>query len=553
MARLNIRVGGDSFRRVREQQYVYVDKTPIIEEMLATVPPEVSLITRPRRFGKTLMMSMLYEFFDISQDNRHLFEGLAISKNAALCEKWMNQYPTVLITFKDIEGNNYDETFEQLTACISDVLIKHTYLLESDKVDPEDREQLTLLKKKTGTRTDLIRSLMVLCRALQSFWGKPVIMLIDEYDVPINNAEQKGYYEDIVNLMRNLLGRGLKSNTSLAFAVLTGCLRIARESIFTGLNNFACYGISHAKFADKFGFTQQEVDSLLQDADMPGKANLIREWYDGYRFGHSTEIYCPWDVLSYLNDLQIDQQAKPLTYWSNTSGNAIVRTLIERAGPETRDKIGDLLSGLAIEEKLTETLTYDCVYDNEANLWSMLYLTGYLTQAAIQPDDDYTALVIPNKEIKKIFKDTVWQWFDAHLDRNALSPLVSALWDRDSNTVQETFTDILYDTISYHDSSENFYHGFIAGVLRGAGMRVKSNRESGLGRTDVTVTDPRNKRAIIIELKRAVKFEDLDRMADEALAQIEDRKYAAGLPVNFKTILKYGISFWGKECRVKLG
>jgi hypothetical protein len=551
MAQFNILIGCESFKEIREN-YVYVDKTSIIEEMLTGPRSKVSLITRPRRFGKTLTMSMLHAFFDITCNSRQLFEGLAISKNTALCEKWMNKHPTVFITFKEIEGDDFDDAYEQLTERIRVVLIDHSYLLQSNKINPGDREKLTLLSKSAGTRTDLANSLSTLCRALKSHWGKPVILLVDEYDVPINYAQQEGYYAKMIRFMRRLLSGSLKSNTSLEFAVVTGCLRIARESIFTGLNNFKCFGISHTKYADKFGFTQQEVDNLLDEAALSDKKDLIQEWYDGYRFGKGTEIYCPWDVLNYVSDLQIEPSSSPLAYWNNTSGNAIVRTLIDQAEETTRDKIGDLISGLPIQEKLTEDLTYDTVYKDESNLWSMLYLTGYLTKAPVQPGGEYTAFVIPNKEIRTIFKDTVWQWFKGGLNKNALSPLVSALWGEDSETVQNMFTDILFNTISYYDSTENFYHGFIAGVLTGAGMGVKSNRESGLGRTDVTVLDPANKRAIIIEFKSAETSDDLELKADEALVQIEERKYAAEIDKRYK-IIKYGMSFYKKECFAKLG
>ncbi len=552
MARLNIRIGGDTFRRIRETQCVYIDKTSIIEEMLATTPPEVSLITRPRRFGKTLTMTMLQAFFDISTDNRHLFEGLKVMENPELCEKWMNQYPTVFLSLKDITGENYGSAIRQMKILITDICGNYEYLLESPKIKSTDRASLSLLIHGGATDELYMRSLLILSRALESHWGKPAILLIDEYDVPINYAEKKGYYEEMIGFMRNMLGSALKTNMSLTFAVLTGCLRIARESIFTGLNNFACFGISHPKYADKFGFTQQEVDSLLDDAGQSDKKALIQEWYDGYRFGNGTEIYCPWDVLFYISDLQIDQHTKPQAYWNNTSGNAIVRTLINRAGNETREKIETLISGGVIEENISEELTYDVLYQNEQNIWSVMYLTGYLTKAPKQPDNGNTALVIPNKEVRTIFTDTITQWFKDNFNKETLSPFVQALWDRDADTVQTTLRKILYSTISYYDNAENFYHGFVAGIIRGAGLTIRSNRESGLGRTDIVVEDKWNHRAIIIELKKAATPDDLEKKTDEALKQIEDRKYADGLPAQFKEILKYGMSFWEKECRVKI-
>ncbi|MCR5219644.1 MAG: ATP-binding protein [bacterium] len=551
MPPLNILIGGESFRELRERNCCYVDKTTLLEEMLTAIPPKVSLVTRPRRFGKTLTLSMLQEFFDIQKDSRGIFEGLAVSGNGALCKAWMNQYPVVFLTLKNIEGLTFQSALSQFGERIRVLLISMTYLTESPRVNASDRAILSQLEAGHGDDTMLMNSLDTLCRALEAHWGKPVILLIDEYDVPINHAEQKGYYDEMIGFMRSLLGAALKTNASLKFAVLTGCLRIARESIFTGLNNFKCYGISDVQYADKLGFTPAEVDTLLSDAGFPDKKAILKEWYDGYRFGKQTEMYCPWDILQYLYDLQIDPDVKPQAYWKNTSGNAIVRALIEQTGQKTRKKIEDLIEGKVIEENLAEDLTYNLVYENEGNIWSMLYLTGYLTRASRQPDNGNTALVIPNKEVREIFTTTVTAWFNESIGKQDLSPLVEALWNGDAAAMQDILKRILYSTISYYDSAENFYHGFMAGLVSGMGLDLESNRENGLGRSDITIEDGLNNRAIIIELKYAPEYEDLDRKAGEALAQIEERKYAAGLPPNIRTVLKYGISFWKKECCVK--
>ncbi|MBQ7502445.1 AAA family ATPase [bacterium] len=551
MAALNIAIGEDIFRILREERRYYVDKTGLIEELLSGNQPKVSLITRPRRFGKTLTMTMLQAFFDIRRDSRALFEGLAVSRNAGLCEKWMNRYPTIFITLKGVEGLSFDYACAGMSSLLQGLLVEHAYLLDSERVALADRKRLAVIDSGQGSEKDTAEALQVICRALEAHFGQPVILLIDEYDVPINYAEQNGYYKEMIIFMRKMLGSALKTNTSLKFAVLTGCLRIAKESIFTGLNNFKCHGISDAQFSDKIGFTEKEVDGLLAEAELSGKKALLKEWYDGYRFGSCSEIYCPWDVLLYIDDLQHDASVKPKAYWNNTSGNAIVRTLISRAGYETREKIGRLIEGKAIEEELAEELTYDIVYKNERNLWSMMYLTGYLTKAPQQPDNGSTALVIPNKEVRQIFTDTVSQWFEDGLDRESLSPFVQALWRGEAETVHDTLNDVLYGTICYFDSAENYYHGFMTGLLRGVGLYVKSNRESGLGRSDIVVEDGRNKRAIIIELKLAPAYDQLEAKAEEGLRQIEERRYEAGLEPYIRRVVKYGVAFWRKECFVK--
>ncbi len=551
MAPLNIFIGGEFFRKMREENRYYVDKTGLIEEMLSENQPLVSLVTRPRRFGKTLTMTMLQEFFDIRKDSRQIFEGLAVSENAALCETWMNKYPVLFLTLKGVEGRSYELACGQMSGLLQDVCIAHSYLLESTRVDLDNKKEIAILKAGEGSEKEMSRSLLLLCRALEAHWGRPAILLIDEYDVPINHANQKGYYDEMIGFMRNLLGAALKTNASLKFAVLTGCIRIARESIFTGLNNFKCYGVSDAQYADKLGFTPAEVDAMLNEAGLADKKPLLQEWYDGYRFGEGTEIYCPWDVLLYVSDVQYNPKARPKAYWNNTSGNAIVRTLIEQAGQQTRKKIEDLIEGKAIEEELAEDLTYDLVYESESNIWSMLYLTGYLTKASAQPENDKTALVIPNKEVRQIFTGTVSKWFNAALKKQDLSPFVEALWNGDAEAIQDILKRILYSTISYHDSAENFYHGFMAGLISGTGLDLESNQEKGLGRADITIEDGLNKRAVIIELKYSKEYGDLEARAEEALAQIEEKKYAAGLPPNIRTVINYGIAFWKKECCVK--
>ncbi len=552
MASLNILIGIEFFRRVREENHCYVDKTGFIEELLASNQAMVSLITRPRRFGKTLTMTMLQEFFDICQDSRAIFEGLAVSRNTALCQRWMNQYPTVFMTLKGVEGRNYDFALSQVSDLLQNICIEHTYLLESEKVAPATKNKLARLYNGETSEKDMASSMRLLCRALEAHWEKPVILLIDEYDTPVNCAEQNGYYNEMIGFMRNFLGAALKTNPSLKFAVLTGCLRIAKESIFTGLNNFKCFGISNSRFADKFGFTPQEVKVLLDRADLSTKETELKEWYDGYRFGGYTEVYCPWDVLQYLSDLQYDAETKPQAYWNNTSSNSIVKTLISRADHRVvRDKIERLIEGGSVQEELAEELTYDTVYKNERNLWTILYLTGYLTKASKQPDNDLTALVVPNKAVRQIFIKTVSRWFEDKIAGSDLSSFAEALWNGNAAGLQQMLTQILYGTISYFDGAENYYHGFMTGLIRGAGLSICSNDEIGLGRADIVIEDSLNRRAIIIELKYTREFKDLEAKAEEALKQIEERKYALGLGPLIKKIINYGIAFWKKESCVK--
>ena len=552
MSALNILIGGESFKELREHNYCYIDKTRLLEEMLDRVPPKVSLITRPRRFGKTLTLSMLREFFDISKDSRQLFEGLAISRNMTLCSAWMNQYPTVFLTFKGIEGQSFAHALEKFAILMGQVYSEYDYLFSDADPDAETLDSLRQLKNGRASAARLEDSLFLLCRLLKAYWHKPVILLIDEYDVPINHADQKDYYNEMIGFMRNLLGAALKTNDSLKFAVLTGCIRIAKESIFTGLNNFKCCGVSETLYADKFGFTSAEVDALLRNAGFSDKKAVVKEWYDGYRFGKETEIYCPWDILQYVYDLQIDPDIAPQAYWKNTSGNAIVRTLISKSGPKTRSRVEKLIEGHAIEENLTEDLTYDLVYENESSIWSLLYLTGYLTKAPVQPAGGAAALVIPNKEIRAIFTATVTEWFRQSLRQRDLAPLAEALWNGDAASVQDMLKRVLYSTISYHDSAENFYHGFMAGLLSGMGLDIESNRENGLGRSDITISDGLHNRAAIIELKCASRYEDLEAKASEGLKQIDERQYASGLPPQIRKVIKYGIAFWKKECAVRV-
>lgn len=554
MKLLSIPVGVSDFEEIRRNGYYYVDKSGLIGELLGTTGTKVTLITRPRRFGKTLGMSMLESFFDIQKDNKALFEELEIAKRHELCMEWMNQWPTVFVSFRQVDGLNFNSAYDMLTLVISELYKKHLYLLDSDKVDSFDKEIVKQLIQGTASAKDTKGSLMLLTRLMYQQYGKPVILLIDEYDVPVAKANSNGYYEEMLDVMKGLM-QVLKDNQALCFAVITGCLKIAKESIFTGTNNFISDTITDSRLNEYFGFVQNEVDQILKDADVLDKAESIREWYDGYHFG-DFDVYCPWDVMNYLLELQRNPKAKPVSYWKNTSDNAVIRSFIDYAGSNITGKLETLLAGGTIVQRVDENLTYDYLHSSENNLWSMLYLTGYLTKAR---EEDYNgkladgtvALMIPNAEIKEIFETTVVKWFDDSTKKCDRSTLFDAVWNGDSGNLTKEMNVLLRRTISYHDYKEDFYHAFLAGIFTGAGYMVDSNKEHGEGRSDVVVYDPINSRVAIFEAKYTKSLDKLESECDAALQQIDDRMYAKEYEDDYDQILCYGISFFKKRCMVK--
>lgn len=554
MKLLSIPVGVSDFEEIRRNGYYYVDKSGLIGELLGTTGTKVTLITRPRRFGKTLGMSMLESFFDIRKDNKALFEELEIAKRHELCMEWMNQWPTVFVSFRQVDGLNFNSAYDMLTLVISELYKKHLYLLDSDKVDSFDKEIVKQLIQGTASTKDTKGSLMLLTRLMYQQYGKPVILLIDEYDVPVAKANSNGYYEEMLDVMKGLM-QALKDNQALCFAVITGCLKIAKESIFTGTNNFISDTITDSRLNEYFGFVQSEVDQILKDADVLDKAESIREWYDGYHFG-DFDVYCPWDVMNYLLELQRNPKAKPVSYWKNTSDNAVIRSFIDYAGSNITGKLETLLAGGTIVQRVDENLTYDYLHSSEENLWSMLYLTGYLTKAR---EEDYNgkladgtvALMIPNAEIKEIFETTVVKWFDDSTKKCDRSTLFHAVWNGDSENLTKEMNVLLRRTISYHDYKEDFYHAFLAGIFTGAGYMVDSNKEHGEGRSDVVVYDPINGRVAIFEAKYTKSLDKLESACDAALQQIDDRMYAEEYEDDYDQILCYGISFFKKRCMVK--
>ncbi len=556
MVNLNIPVGISDFEKIRNNGFYYVDKSSLIAEILKDEPTEVTLITRPRRFGKTLGMSMLRSFFDIRKDSKELFEGLEISKNTSLCTEWMNQWPTIFFTLKDIDGLNFDEAYGQLAAQISNLFKEHTYLLDSENVDIDDKKIFLDLKAGKADKIQVSRSLNTLMRMVQQYYKKPVILLLDEYDVPIAKASSHGYYAEMLNLIKIMMSTALKDNNSLQFAVITGCLKIAKESIFTGTNNLVSDTITDSRLNEYFGFTQKDVDKILAVADAQSQADNLKEWYDGYHFG-DFDVYCPWDVMNYLYDLRRNPMAKPASYWKNTSDNAIIRSFIEYAGNSISKKLEILLSGGYILQQIDENLTYDYLHSSEDNLWSVLYLTGYLTKVRNEDlekslPENIMALQIPNAEIREIFETTVVKWFDDSAKIWNRRELFAAVWDKDSEKLTEEMNKLLRKTISYHDYREDFYHAFLAGIFAGAGYIVESNKEHGEGRSDVVVYDSVNSRVAVFEAKYAVSLDEMGQKCEEALHQIDKKMYAKEFEDEYDHILCYGISFFKKRCRIRI-
>ena len=555
MKEINIPVGISDFKEICKNGYYYVDKTFLIKELLKTTATKVTLITRPRRFGKTMAMSMLATYFDIKENSQDLFDGLEISKETDLCKEWMNQWPVVFLSLKDIDGLNFEDAYERLVVQISNLYKNYTYLLEYDKIDPDDRQIFLDLKAGKAEKAQVFQALRTLMRMLQIYHQKKVILLLDEYDVPIAKASSNGYYNQMLDVMKGIMSTALKDNTSLQFSVVTGCLRIAKESVFTGTNNFVTDSITDSRYNEFFGFTQAEVDQILEDADAGKHAESVKYWYDGYHFGN-VDVYCPWDLMNYLCDLQRNPEAKPDSYWKNTSDNAIIRSFIDYAGSSITKKLETLLAGGYIVEQIDESLTYDYLHSSEENLWSILYLTGYLTTVreedlSTSVPDGLSALAIPNAEIQEIFETTVMKWFSDSAKTWSRQILFDAVWKNDCELLTQEMNKLLRKTISYHDYKEDFYHAFLAGIFAGAGYSVESNKEHGEGRSDIVVSDIVNGRVAVFEVKKSNALADLVSDCEAALAQIDDRMYAKEFEDDYDEVLCYGISFFKKRCLVK--
>lgn len=558
MENINIPVGIADFKELQGAGYYYIDKTGLIEEVLRTTGTKVTLITRPRRFGKSLGMSMLARFFDIREDSRELFAGLKISRNKELCAAWLNQYPTVLISFKDITGLEFSVAYERLQGQMSELFMQYEYLLSCDKISEEDKKIFILIKSGEATIGQSSRALGILTRMLQIYYGKPAILLIDEYDVPVSKANENGYYREMLDMIRSMLSIALKDNTSLKFAVVTGCLRITKESIFAGLNNFTTDTISDRRYDEYFGFTEEEVKKLLQDTGLEERFELVQKWYDGYHFG-DMDIYCPWDVLNYVNKAITQGAVKPENFWENTSGNMVIRQFLERTEYDVTEKFETLLDGGYIKEEISENLTYESIHSSEKNLWSLLYMTGYLTK--VKPEElkagdkvreQEIALRIPNAEVMDIFRKSVVEWFYDKAINSDRRELFHVLWSGNGENLTELLSDLLFDTISYHDYAESFYHAFVTGLVSSAGYIVESNYENGIGRSDIVIKDRRNRRAAVIEIKIAAAEDKMEKECQDALKQIEEKQYARKIERSgFRKVISYGVTFCKKECLVK--
>ena len=557
---LKLPVGIENFEEIRKNRFYYIDKTRFIEQ-LVTAGGKVTLFTRPRRFGKTLNMSMLRCFFEIGAD-ASLFEGLYIAENRVLCKEHMGKYPVIFLSLKSVEGRTFEDAGYRMMELIGMEAERFGFLAESEYLSENERNRYkAIVSLHNGANAMdekiLISSLRILSQLLYKHFGQKAVILIDEYDVPLDKAFQNGYYHEMVSLIRGLFGMALKTNDSLAFSVLTGCLRITKESIFTGLNNFKVLSILDARFDEQFGFTDYEVRKILEDYNLESHLEETKEWYDGYHFGKA-DIYCPWDVINYVDQLRYDETADPQDFWSNSSGNAIVRRFIDKADVSTKNEIEHLIAGEQIEKEIVPELTYDEVDKNLENLWSVLFTTGYLTHNGRTESGKYR-LVIPNREIRNLFIKKIREWF-ADVTRNdgkVLEELCSAFVNKDVDKIEQIFGDYLWNTISIRDTAvakerkENFYHGILLGLL---GYRsnwlIWSNAESGIGYSDILIEVPTNRTGIVIEVKYADDG-DLNAACEEALEQIEKKDYVAKLKQDgMKNFIRYGVACFKKMCKV---
>lgn len=556
-------VGIDDFEKLITRGYYYVDKTMFIREILDK-KGDVNLFTRPRRFGKTLNMSMLQFFFEdardyegVKRDNACLFEGLKIMEEGKRYLSHMGQYPVVNLSLKGGKQPDFELAYKALRFDISREFDRHSFVAKSDCLDESEKEKFERLMHEEAEYTEYNKSLQFLSQCLEKYYRQKVIILIDEYDVELENAYMCGFYPEMIAFIRSLFESSLKTNRSLEFAVITGCLRISKESVFTGMNNLKIISILDNKYDEYFGFTDEEVQKICEDYYMPQKFDVFKDWYNGYMFGDSN-VYNPWSVIQLMDDLCEDENWYPRAYWANTSSNSIVRRLIEMADEDTKTEIEELIEGKSIEKPVHEDITYDEVYKTMDNLWNFMFFTGYFRKVGERIDSDdnrYVKLSIPNREVKYIFRTKILGWFDEKVKAKDRSGLFGALVNLDVEKVEEEIVDMLLETISFNDAYESFYHGFLAGILSGMkGYIVKSNRECGTGRSDLFVKPvTRKKPAFVLEFKVANKFSQLEETAGKALKQIEDRCYVKELEDDgYDTVYRYGIAFCGKDCLVKL-
>lgn len=544
-------VGIENFEEIRKQDFYYVDKTDLIVELLASWG-KVNLFTRPRRFGKTLNMSMLKCFFEIGRD-KNIFDGLKVAQEKQLCETYMGKYPVVFISLKGVDGLTFEEAYERLKRLIRDEALRLGMLRDSAMITEEERISYMRLVSEESTATDIAGSLKMLCSLLEKHYGQKTILLIDEYDVPLDKAYHHGYYDQMIDLIRAMFGAALKTNDSLFFAVLTGCLRVSKESIFTGLNNLMVHSISDVKFDEYFGFTDEEVRQMLVNYGLESHHAETKEWYDGYRFG-GQDVYCPWDVINHCYALRATERSQPKAYWMNTSGNDMVRKLINKStNGTTQMEIEQLIAGETIRKMLNENLTHNEIDANIENIWSLLYMTGYLT-VTDYPENGWYTLRIPNREVRQIYTQQVLSWFrdKTQAETGKLTQLYEAFEQGDTETIADYLNEQLLDTVSFYDAHESFYHGFLLALLSTcADWRVASNTETGKGRCDIIVERKDRKIGFVVEVKDVKDENKLDSACENAMKQIEEKDYTAILRrYRFKEIWTYGIAFWDKECKV---
>lgn len=546
MDRIALPIGSSDFKDIRTSGDYYVDKTAAISQFVHDSSRAIQF-TRPRRFGKTTFITMLRYFFDIREKSEGLFEGLKILQDEETCAKWMNKVPVIYLTLKDIDGPDFTSAFSMLQNLILDLFQSYEYLLKDDMPNG-NRMLFKRILDKESTETDIRESLKVLAKLLNIHYGTEIIILIDEYDVPLDKAERNGYYNEMLGLLRTIFSSVLKDNPDVRKSVLTGCLRISKESLFTGLNNLSVYSITSDAYASSFGFTEYEVDDLLVAAGFQNRKKIIREWYDGYRIG-SSMIFAPWDVLSYVKDLQSDVHAQPNNYWANTSSNDVIRKLIDETKASISNDYSALINGESISKTITENLTYNDLYTDENNIWSLMLETGYLTLAGKFRPNGENLLRIPNEEIKQLFISTVNKWFSDSVKEEDISPLFDAIWNKDAKKMEEYINRYLARSISYYDYSESFYHAFLTGLFYGRGYAVKSNRESGLGRPDILLLDNMNSRAAVFEIKQAKKEVEIESRRKAAAKQIKNMEYET-IADDYNMVALYSIVFYRKRAFV---
>ena len=549
-------VGVDDFEKLRKEQYYYIDKTLFIKDLL-DMKGEVNLFTRPRRFGKTLNMSMLRCFFEKGMKGQaELFCGLQIMKAGERYLAFMGKYPVISLSLKSMKQPSFELAFEMLKKEVGGEFARHWQQVdESGKLTQAQKDRYLRIRDLKGVESDYADALKFLSECLRISEGERTVILIDEYDVPLENAYFAGFYEEMTGIIRSLLESALKTNDSLAFAVVTGCLRISRESIFTGLNNLEINSITTALYGENFGFIQSEVEALLDFYGLKENMDTVQQWYDGYRFGNA-EVYNPWSVISYVKSCCGDRRALPRPYWSNTSSNSIVRSLVERADLSVKQEIEALIEGRTITKPIHEDITYEDIDSTQDNLWNFLFFTGYLKKISEYQDGEniYIEMAIPNREVRYIYKTTVLRWFEEKTDEKELTPLYESILEGDADRMARILSENLMETISFYDYQESYYHGFLAGMLKNIGSYiVLSNRESGNGRPDILLKYPSVRgKAVILEIKVANTFSGLEEKCDEALRQIEEQRYEEPLrQEGYQDILKYGVAFYRKECMVK--